>query len=195
MEYTFYGIKDQIGNIIYVGKSYDFKERQRIHKKNFYDINCSHYHYKIYKYIRQNGGFDKFSFKVLETKLCDKPESKLIESNWIKIFNPICNQFVPFYTDIDGDKDNIKEWQKEYRDLNRDKIYEKNKQYRDLNRDKIYEKNKNYRDLNRDKIYEKKKEKFECECGIITCINHKQRHYKSKNHIDYINSLKNIFKN
>ena len=68
-------------------------------------------------------------------------------------------------------KDEIKQYQKQYRDNNKDKIKKRDKQYRELNKDTIrewhkqyYENNKDkfkqYHEINKDIISERKKQKY-----------------------------------
>jgi len=108
-----------------------------------------------------------------------------------------------------------KEYAKEYRQNNREKIkdyVQKNQEklkdyqkvycqsYREKNRDILLEKAKDYYEKNKDKkniytqdnkehIYEMRHKPYNCECGsvIICCI--KARHFKSKKHLNYLESL------
>ena len=54
------------------------------------------------------------------------------------------------------------------------------------NKEKIKNRSKEYRELNKNKI----NEKHNCECGSKYTLLHKARHFRSKKHLKYIESLK-----
>ena len=78
----------------------------------------------------------------------------------------------------DGHKAECKECANEYM-----------KKYYYLNDERIKEYGKKYREQNKEKIYEKDKQKFNCECGGKYTHGHKQNHFRTKKHLDYINKL------
>ena len=68
----------------------------------------------------------------------------------------------------------IKEYFKEYQ-----------KEYRELNKDKILVTTKEYHELNKDKIHARKNIHYDCTCGGNYTHCHKSRHFKTKKHIKY----------
>ena len=62
----------------YVGSSVNFKARKYAHKSNCNNIKRREYNYKVYRYIRENGGFDNWDFEILlEPEVENKKELKL----------------------------------------------------------------------------------------------------------------------
>jgi len=98
MEYTFYKI--QVGNECYVGSTKDYKKRMREHK--FYALSkddTNHkYEYKLYDYIRNNGGWEQCKCSWFAKVKTDK--RNIIESNYIKLFNAMLNTYSPVYDKI-----------------------------------------------------------------------------------------------
>ena len=63
------------------------------------------------------------------------------------------------------------------------------KEYRQDNREHRNEYSKKYNQDNKESINIKKREKFNCDCGGKYTRCHKSQHLKTKQHLDYINSL------
>ena len=75
-------------NVIYVGRSFDFKGRMSSHKSA--TNNPPQYHHiarnnsRLYKRIREIGGWDMVSVKCLEQRLCkSRKEMSRREQRWI----------------------------------------------------------------------------------------------------------------
>ena len=146
---------------VYVGSTKDFTKRKWEHKTRCNNPNSKGYNYKIYKYIRENGGWDEWEMIAIETYPCEsKRELEIRERFHIETLKPKLNKNIPTRT------------HKEYRDDNKEVIKEKKKQdYIDnreykLLKQKIYVENhkdekkkydKQYRLDNKEKINEVKK--------------------------------------
>ena len=104
---------------------------------------------------------------------------------------------------------------KEYKEDNKEKLQQWNKQYRDEHKEELKEYNTNYREENKEVLSKKKKEKYEnnkehykqyreenkdkakvyrskvikCQCGVCFTQGHKMRHFTSKHHQNYEQSL------
>jgi len=198
-----YLIKHKTDNTkkVYVGSTINLKKRIRRHRQDCNNEKNKEYNYKLYQYIRENGGFYMYEIIILECYVCNfKYELYDREDDYIKIYDNNLNQLRAYLTRREYKK-KISEKSKKYYDENKDIINEKRKKYRDENKDKIngqrkekynenkkniIEQNKKYRENNREKINEKKKEKITCECGSIGSKSHIARHCKSKKHIAYI---------
>ena len=63
-----YRIFSKNENIIdcYIGSTFNFVVRRSTHKANCRTEGKPPYNYKVYQYIRDNGGFDNFTMDVLE---------------------------------------------------------------------------------------------------------------------------------
>lgn len=84
-----YGIFNRkTGSCCYVGSSVNYNKRIRDHMNNCNNTKLKEYNFPIYKYIRENGGFGCFKFKVLETVMDVEDKFKLttIEQKYINDF-------------------------------------------------------------------------------------------------------------
>jgi hypothetical protein len=184
-EYTFYKIVCKNKNIkeIYIGKTTNFKRRVREHKRNCYNENYKHYNYKVYLYIRENGGWDNFDMIEIETNEYDNKDSAFRERYWIEELNANLNLVIPLRTDKEwyiNNKEFLKEKKKEYHQNNKKII----KEYYENNKKIINEKCKKYYEKNKEIINQKRKEKIMCECGCEILKSSLSRHLKTKKHID-----------
>ncbi len=156
-----YTIKCLDNNIkdFYIGSTTNFKQRKNKHYSNCYNENNKEFNKKLYKFIRNNGGWDNFTMhKMMEINCDDKKELYKIEGQMIKYYKPSLNKKI------------------EGRTL---------KQYRQDNKDKI----KEYREKNKDKLKEKASEKVKCECGCMIRRSDIAKHRKTKKHINIINNI------
>ena len=169
----------------YVGSSTNFHKRKSSHKSCCNNQNSKLYNDKKYHYIRDNGGYDKFDYEILE--LGEYEDEKCMrdrERYFVETLKPSLNSYIPNRTKKEYDKqyhkDN-KEKIKEFRENNKEKILKQKATYRKNNKEKITERNKNYREINEEKIKAKWYIKIECEfCKSETTKNHLKRHQATK---------------
>ena len=182
---------------IYIGSTTNFTRRKQQHKTRCNNINDKRHNLKLYKCIRDNGGWDNWSMILIENVSCEsKLELHKIERDYIEKNNSVLNCQIPSRTkkEYNNDtKEKMKEHYKQYRDDNKenDRIYKKLiKKYYEANKERLKEyqmkykqDNKEYyknivkridiRDMhgmkkNKEKILEKsKQEKISCECGSL----------------------------
>lgn len=130
----------------YVGSTIDFTKRTKQHKYYCTNKNNKIYNYKVYQFIRENGGWDNFDIVLVEkVKVNDSYQLKKQERKYIEQLNATLNINIPTRT------------QKEWYEVNKDRILEKKKDYHEVNKDKL----KEYYENNKDKILERKKERYE----------------------------------
>jgi hypothetical protein len=190
--------------LVYVGHTTNFIKRKIQHKCNCNNENGKPFNYKLYKMIRENGGW--YSFKMIEVEKypCkDKREAERRENEISKGLkacmntNKICvskdkNEYMKEYTK--DNKDKLREQTKQYYETNKHKLREHNKEYRETNKHKIREYRKHHYETNKEKKQEyyknnkhKLTEKITCKCGCEVSKNHLPRHERSKKHIDLMN--------
>ena len=134
MEYTIYKLCSKNDKIkdCYVGSTKNLKMRIRKHKHCCNNTFSDMYNRKVYRFIRDNGGWDNWKFEELESGNCEDKLSKLkIERVWIEKLNATLNELIPSRTMkeyYEKNKDTIKEYQKEYYEKNKDKFKEYYKQ-------------------------------------------------------------------
>jgi hypothetical protein len=88
--------KDLNNNYIYVGSTTDFAKRKYNHKSSCTNENHSHFNFKVYKTIRENGGWNEFEMIEIEKYPCnDSNESAARERYWKEHFNANMNSNIP----------------------------------------------------------------------------------------------------
>jgi predicted GIY-YIG superfamily endonuclease len=88
--------KDLNNNYIYVGSTTDFAKRKSAHKCSCTKENSKYYNFKVYKMIRENGGWDEFEMLEIEKYPCnDSNESAARERYWKEHFNANMNTQIP----------------------------------------------------------------------------------------------------
>jgi len=158
--YTIYKLYKEGCPDFYIGSTFDFKDRQRCHKTRCTNPNSTHYNLPVYQFIRNNGGYDSWSYEILQqfnNDLKVKDELHYIERSYIELLHPSLNYSIPTRT------------RKEY--------YQDNKEHF-----------KQYRQDNKEAIKQYKNEKFSCECGGCYTTANKARHIKSNKHQNYFNA-------
>jgi hypothetical protein len=89
--YFIYCIKFN-NEILYIGSTNNFSQRKHKHKKNTTNKRGKLYWLKLYLYIRENGGIDKFIFEILENgEIESKEEIRKIEQTFLEKYKPLLN--------------------------------------------------------------------------------------------------------
>jgi hypothetical protein len=191
---------------VYVGHTTDKIRRNWQHKHSCNNQNAKTYNYYVYQFIRENGGWDNWSMIIVEEYPCEnKNQAEARERYWIETQQATLNKYIPTRTReerYEENKEEISEYQKQYREEHKeemleykkqyyeehkDDILKYNKKYREQHKEEIKEINKRYREEHEEEIKEKKSQKFDCECGGKYDYSHKNRHLKSKKHLKYLN--------
>jgi len=141
-----YIIRHKHSNNSYIGSTTDFDKRKSHHK----DAYNKEKTYKLYQFIRENGGWDNFDM----VKICDCEEDERLkmEQYHMDFVKPTLNCKRVIGWDIERNKEKNKEWIKN----NPDKVkkHAKDSYYR--NHEKRKEMGKEYR--NRTEVKERQKE-------------------------------------
>jgi hypothetical protein len=169
-EHTYYiykiTCKDETITEFYVGSTHNVTRRKNEHKTCCNNEKSKKYNFKLYHIIRENGNWDNWNFIVIEElPKHTKIQAHIREEYHRKELNANLNMVKAYITE-----EEIKEQKKEY-----------NKEYRELNKDKIKKKDKEYYELNKDKI----NEKINCECGGKYIYANKSTHFKTKKHTNF----------
>lgn len=163
---------------IYVGATTCMKARKSQHKNCCNKENTTGYNCKVYKFIRDNGGFSNFDMIMVEKYPCkDKLESDKRERYWLEELGATLNKNIPSRTG--------KEYKKEYRQNNK-KYW---KEYRQNNTDKLTGYHKEYKKNNKEKIREYRKNPYTCiTCNKTMTKGNKYKHEKTKKHLQNLNT-------
>jgi predicted GIY-YIG superfamily endonuclease len=99
--YTIYKI--QCGNEVYVGSSRDFTQRKNTHKHYCHNETSKAFNRKIYKAIRENGGWDSKMISPIELFDCETSiEARIREQFWIREYNATLNTNRSYSTDVEN---------------------------------------------------------------------------------------------
>ena len=147
----------------YIGSAHDKNQREEGHKKTCNNENSEKYNYKVYIFIRDNGGWDNWIFEVIEEFPCEnKIELVEREQYHYDLLNPALNTYKPYIPE---------EERKEVRRIRSAKHYQDNIE-EISKRHKKYKKDNNHKHI--------------CICGIEYTLDHRARHCDSKKHKKFI---------
>jgi len=146
---------------IYVGSTTNFRHRKNQHKNRCINKKDKKYNSPVYKFIRDNGGWQEWHMLPIEVYPCnDKKELEIRERYHIELLKSKLNKYIPNRT--------------------------KKEHYQD-NKEKKIEEQKKYNEANKEILSEKRKEKVICDnCGCEISKSNLSRHQKSKKCIDSI---------
>jgi len=169
-------------DLLYVGHTTDFTKRKCKHKNCSNNPNDEAYNRKVYKMIRDNGGWDAFNMIEISKFPCnDSKEASAEEDRIMREMKTTMNSYRA-YTGLTK-KEHKMQWDID----NADKV----KKYRIDNKDKKRDYDKNYRIKNRAKIREYNSQKMTCECGAVFCKTGITRHLDTSKHFRYVqNNIK-----
>ena len=177
---------------VYVGHTTNFINRKRSHKERCTAPNSKKYHYKVYKMIRENEGWNNWSMIEIEKYPCnDKNEACARERYWYELLNANMNSRCPTLN-VENRKEKSKISRKRNYEANREAILQKAHEYAASHKEQIKENKKIYRKNNIEKIKARKSMVCICEiCNKEYTHNHKSRHEKTKFHLKVLDEIKN----
>jgi hypothetical protein len=162
--------KDPSINEIYIGHTTNFIQRKNNHKICCNDPNNQNYNRYVYKFIRENGGWENWSIIQIEQHKCkNKREAESVEQYCIEKYKAKLNSNKPYamcseqpqlYKKIwyEEKKDYILQKAKEHYQENKEQKIEYQKQYAEENKEQIKSYQEEYREKNKEKLSEQKKE-------------------------------------
>lgn len=171
-DYTFYKIVDKNGilDLCYVGSSVNMKKRKDAHKTACKNPNNNS---KIYKTIRENGGFDEFRFvEIGFREQLTLTQSHIVEDEYRVLLKAELNTYRCYRTP---------------EQLKADQTLATKKYYKN-HKEEANEYNKNYYEDNKEDINKKKIVKHICPCGGKYTHQNKAIHEKTNIHQAYIAS-------
>jgi hypothetical protein len=140
----------------YVGSTYDLSNRYSGHKSHCNNENSHKYNYRIYKFMRENGGFDSFEIvKIRDCPECKtKKELKIYERKYYDHYNPELNHYKPQLTEDEliNFKEQKNETQRNDYAQNPEKYNIRNKKYREENAESVKAYRDKYREENAEKL-------------------------------------------
>lgn len=146
----------------YIGSSTCMIKRKSRHKSNCNIEDNLNYNIKLYKFIREHGGFSNWKFIVFDVKLisCNNASEFLrikeeYEQEYINLYKPTLNTYRSFIT-----PEFKKQLTKIYNQKNAEYIAKRKKHYNEINKEKIAVQTHNYYEKNKDNIKQKHKENY-----------------------------------
>jgi predicted metal-dependent hydrolase len=170
--------KDILIKELYIGQTTNFTIRKNKHKCNCNNTNDVKYNFKVYTFIRANGGWDNWDMIMIENFPCnDSLDACKRERYWIEKLQATLNSVVPLRTQQEWYKDNIEH------------IRERKQEWYEDNKEHIQKYHQEWYQENKETILEKLKEKITCECGSTCRKSDIKRHERTIKHINYIKSI------
>lgn len=161
MIYIIYKIS--IGDECYIGSTKDLAQRKAAHKNCCNNESSKKYNFKLYKHIRDHGGFDKCDITPVEEYECEtKRAAECREEYWRREYKATLNMKQAFTTE-----EEVIQQQKDWRNANKEHIQEYQKMWE-----------QNHLELIQTQIM--------CACGGTYVYKHKARHLRSKLHNNYM---------
>ena len=128
--YSIYNLYKINSNDCYIGKTKNVKARMVLHK--YYSKSST---YKLYEFMRANGGFENFEYEILETEISEA-QGVNKERYYYDLYKPSLNNNVPAQTQEQS--------QLQYRTNNKFKLLEKTKLWQANNKEEYMNYQKQY---------------------------------------------------
>ena len=128
--YTIYNLFKKDSNECYIGKTRDVPKRMALHK--YYSKSST---YKLYEFMRANGGYENFDYEILETDIPNE-QGNAKERYYYNLYTPSLNSNVPNRSQHES--------KLQYRNKNRLQLIEKVREWQRENRIKFNAYQKEY---------------------------------------------------
>lgn len=146
----------------YVGSTCNFTKRKSTHKAKYQKEDC---HYPIYKFIKDNGGWENWKMILIENFQCNsKLELEKREREIIESLKPQLNKSIPtrsYNEYYEVNREHYLDYKKQWYNENKEHMQEKQKEYYMNNKTDISQKKKDWATENQEKIKEKKNEWYQ----------------------------------
>ncbi len=167
----------------YVGHTTDMTKRKCAHKSRCNKEKDKGHNLKIYKIIRENGGWDNWTMLLVEKFPCkDKHEACKREREIFEELGAIMNTRRPYITHEDKkqyDKQINKKYREEYKE-HKEHLTQYQKKYREEHKEDKKQYDKLYREEHKAEIKEKIAEKVECKyCAKLLSKGNMSHHLKT----------------
>jgi predicted GIY-YIG superfamily endonuclease len=173
--------KDAINDdIVYIGSTDDIEARMSKHKYSCNNIKQRDYNRKVYKYIRDNGGFDEWTYEIIdEVEVALRNDAARYEGEYIIKYDAI-NKLNDRVAGQCLNK-SINQYHKEYRERNKERLSQKDKEKHERNKEVISQKKKEYYERNKGYILQSVNEYRN---KNKDAINQRRREYNEQNKDD-----------
>ena len=162
-------------NGCYVGHTINMTKRKYSHKSICHNEKSKYHNRKIYKIIRENGGWENWTMLLVEKFPCkDKHEACKREREVYEELDAKMNTLIPYLTQEEYNQ-NRKQNRKQYREEHQEEINQNQKKYYQGHKEYYKQYDKQYREENKAEI----NKKIECEyCAKLISKRNITRHLK-----------------
>ena len=154
----------------YIGHTLNFTKRRTCHKCICNKESSKYYNQYLYKFIRENGGWENWQMVLIDSHNFNNREDVLKkEREYIENYNATLNQYPPIISKEEkkarvdkyqeDNKDYLIQQKKVYCDINKDAISERRKKYYNEHEERLNEINRNYHKQNKEK-YDKTRQLY-----------------------------------
>jgi len=188
--YIFYKISCEDNEYVYVGSTCNFNNRKRQHRQRCNNENDKEFHLKVYKTIRENGGWDNWKMiQIASREQITKRDAERIEEEYRLELKAELNDKRAYLTEqVKKEQKAISD--KKYRESEKGKTaHERRKDYfaEYNNSEETKTRKHEWYLANKEKQLAKQAERYVCSCGKEVTIGKKARHEKTQFHIDNCN--------
>lgn len=182
---------------IYVGSTTNFTKRKAQHKSNCKNEKRRHFNLYVYQFIRSHGGFQNWDIiQIEEYNAKNKRDLETRERFYIEILKATLNKLIPAKTDLEK-KETAKVYHKKYGPEYTEKRKHRTEQKGNVEPFKAFIDDPIARKFflqdkldwcakNRERIKLRVSEKHVCDCGKTYTLLHKQRHFRTDFHYNFI---------
>ena len=176
--------KDPAIEDTYIGSTCNLIKRRNQHKNVCNNSTNKDHNMYVYRFIRNNGGWQNWGLYVIEEFNCNtKMQKSQVERGYIESLKPTLNKRVPANHQT-GNIWDQKEYLQAYYEENKEAVTEYKKKWHEQNKDRIVEYNKGYYESHEAERKEYQQKTIHCtHCNHMINLHHKARHNKTKRHI------------
>ena len=148
-------------DMIYIGSCDDISQRVSKHKYCCNTPNNCKYNYKVYKYIRENGGWENWKYEIIdEVEVALRDDGYIYEKEYIVKYdavNKLNSRFAGRTKQeyLETNQEYIKRRDKDKYERNKEQILGKNKVKYERNKEQILEKCKDYYEMNKERVLQR----------------------------------------
>ena len=177
---TIYIYKIELNGKKYVGSTINFKNRIKQHRSDCNNAKSKNHHFRLYKYIRENGGWKNNIISIIDIyDNTENIEKFDIEDYYIKYFNCELNVNDARVDKIKKQQNNKKNCKSRYERVKHTEEYKEYvKQYQEKTRLERLDYLNNYWEKNKEKF----NEKITCDCGTDVLKRGLKRHLRTSIH-------------
>ena len=192
-DYVFYKIISKNSDIdfCYVGSTISMNQRKDNHKCACNNPNNENHRLKVYKTIRENGGWNMFRMvEIGYRKQLTSAQARIVEDEYMVLLNADLNTYRG-HRSLKQRAEYMKEYNKQYRETHVEEMKEYWKDYYQINKEELKKLQKGYNEKNKERL----NVKHACPCGGKFLFLNKSHHEKTIRHKAYVKEQSALYTN